>query len=207
MKLLRRLFTPACMLAALLCAATVANAEKLTLMAGGTSKIVYLPLVLASQLGYFKDEGLEFEILSQPAGVDTATELLAGAIQGAVGFYDHTIDLQSRGKEVEALVVFNKSAGLVELVSRKSASGLRTMADAKGATLGVTGLGSSTFFLTRYLAARWRTWRRIARKTSRQSCLPISTVAIKRSISVRSRPQFRPSQSPGECPMARLLPC
>ncbi|MGV7243477.1 ABC transporter substrate-binding protein [Caballeronia sp. M23-90] len=153
MMLFRRLFTSACM-AALLCAATSAHAEKLTLMAGGTSKIVYLPLVLASQLGYFKDEGLDFEIISQPAGVDTATELLAGAIQGAVGFYDHTIDLQSRGKEVEALVVFNKSAGLVELVSKRSASGFRSMADAKGATLGVTGLGSSTYFLTRFLAAR-----------------------------------------------------
>ncbi|OXC78666.1 ABC transporter substrate-binding protein [Caballeronia sordidicola] len=149
-----RFFTLACTLAALLCGATPAQAEKLTLMAGGTSKIVYLPLILASQLGYFKDEGLEFEILSQPAGVDTATELLAGAIQGAVGFYDHTIDLQSRGKDVEALMVFSKSAGLVELVSRKSAAGFNTMADAKGKTLGVTGLGSSTNFLTHYLAAR-----------------------------------------------------
>ena len=55
-----RLFTLACTLAALLCG-TPAHAEKLTLMAGGTSKIVYLPLILASQLGYFKDEGLEFE--------------------------------------------------------------------------------------------------------------------------------------------------
>src|SRR5471030_677255 len=87
MQLPSRFFTLACTLAALLCAASPAQAETLTLMAGGTSKIVYLPLILASQLGYFKDEGLEFEILSQPAGVDTATELLAGAIQGAVGFY------------------------------------------------------------------------------------------------------------------------
>jgi NitT/TauT family transport system substrate-binding protein len=149
-----RFFTFACTLAALLSGATQAHAEKLTLMAGGTSKIVYLPLILASQLGYFKDEGLEFEILSQPAGVDTATELLAGAIQGAVGFYDHTIDLQSRGKDVQALVVFSKSAGLVELVSKKSAADFNTMADAKGKTLGVTGLGSSTNFLTHYLAAR-----------------------------------------------------
>ena len=149
-----RFFTLVCTLAALLCGAAPARAEKLTLMAGGTSKIVYLPLILASQLGYFKDEGLEFEILSQPAGVDTATELLAGAIQGAVGFYDHTIDLQSRGKDVEALVVFSKSAGLVELVSKKSSAGFNSMADAKGKTLGVTGLGSSTNFLTHYLAAR-----------------------------------------------------
>ncbi|SAL73590.1 transport protein [Caballeronia udeis] len=149
-----RFFALACTLIVLLCGAAPARAEKLTLMAGGTSKIVYLPLILASQLGYFKDEGLEFEILSQPAGVDTATELLAGAIQGAVGFYDHTIDLQSRGKDVEALVVFSKSAGLVELVSKKSSAGFNTMADAKGKTLGVTGLGSSTNFLTHYLAAR-----------------------------------------------------
>ena len=56
---------------------------------------------LTEQLGYFKDEGLDVEILSQPAGVDAENELLAGAVQGVVGFYDHTIDLQSKGKEVQ----------------------------------------------------------------------------------------------------------
>ncbi|MFM0591434.1 ABC transporter substrate-binding protein [Paraburkholderia dilworthii] len=131
-----------------------AQAEKLTLMTGGATKIVYLPVTLASRLGYFHDEGLDVDILSEPAGVDTATELIAGAVQGAVGFYDHTIDLQSRGLEVEAIVVFARSAGLAELASTKVAKPMQSMADARGRRLGVTGFGASTDFLSRYLAQR-----------------------------------------------------
>jgi NitT/TauT family transport system substrate-binding protein len=121
-------------------------------MTGGVTKIIYLPVTLASRLGYFRDEGLDVEILSEPAGVDTATELIAGAVQGAVGFYDHTIDLQSRGLEVESVVVLGQAAGLVELASTRVATPMRTMEDARGRKLGVTGFGASTHFLSRYLA-------------------------------------------------------
>jgi NitT/TauT family transport system substrate-binding protein len=131
-----------------------AHAEKISIMVGGATKIIYLPAKLTEQLGYFKDEGLDVEILSQPAGVDAENELLAGAVQGVVGFYDHTIDLQSKGKEVQALVIFGQVPGEVEMVSSKQADKLRSMADVKGKTLGVTGLGSSTSFLTQYLAQR-----------------------------------------------------
>jgi NitT/TauT family transport system substrate-binding protein len=123
-------------------------------MVGGINKIIYLPAKLTEALGYFKDEGLNVELQSQPAGVDAENQLIAGAVQGVVGFYDHTIDLQSKGKEIEAIAVFCKVPGEVEMVSAKSAATFKTMADAKGKTLGVTGLGSSTDFLTRYLAER-----------------------------------------------------
>jgi NitT/TauT family transport system substrate-binding protein len=128
--------------------------NKLTIMVGGATKIIYLPAKLTEQLGYFKDEGLDVEIQSQPAGVDAENELLAGAVQGVVGFYDHTIDLQSKGKEVEAVVVFGQVPGEAEMVATRAASQIRSMADIKGKTLGVTGLGSSTNFLTQYLAFR-----------------------------------------------------
>jgi len=127
---------------------------KLTIMVGGATKIIYLPAKLTEQLGYFKEEGLDVEIQSQPAGVDAENELLAGAVQGVVGFYDHTIDLQSKGKEVEAVVVLGQVPGEVEMVATRSAGQIRSMADIKGKTLGVTGLGSSTNFLTQYLAFR-----------------------------------------------------
>ena len=129
-----------------------ASAETLTLMAGGKEKIVYLPLVLASSLGYFKDEGLDVTITSQQAGIDTTTQLLSGAVQGVAGFYDHTIDLQTRGVEMVSLVVFGQSAGLVALAA--PGSGIHRLSDIKGKRLGVTGLGSSTYFVTRYLAHR-----------------------------------------------------
>lgn len=128
----------------------------ITIMVGGINKIIYLPAKLTEVLGYFKEEGLNVELQSQPAGVDAENQLIAGAVQAVVGFYDHTIDLQAKGKEIEAIVVFGKVPGEVELVSTKAYNaGLKTMADVKGGkTLGVTGLGSSTDFLTRYLADR-----------------------------------------------------
>jgi NitT/TauT family transport system substrate-binding protein len=148
------------LLATALCSALAAAApfaqaaEPITIMVGGINKIIYLPAKLTEALGYFKDEGLTVELQSQPAGVDAENQLIAGAVQGVVGFYDHTIDLQSKGKEIQAIAVFCKVPGEVELVSTKAAPTFKTMADAKGMTLGVTGLGSSTEFLTRYLADR-----------------------------------------------------
>ncbi|WP_233887372.1 ABC transporter substrate-binding protein [Paraburkholderia flagellata] len=128
--------------------------DKITIMVGGITKLIYLPARLTEQLGYFRDEGLNVELLSQPAGVDAENELLAGAVQAVVGFYDHTIDLQTKGKDVKAIVVFGQVPGEVEMVSSKAASTVKSMADVKGKTLGVTGLGSSTSFLTQYLASQ-----------------------------------------------------
>ena len=134
--------------------AMAADGGKITIMVGGITKLIYLPARLTEQLGYFKDEGLDVELLSQPAGVDAENELLAGAVQAVVGFYDHTIDLQTKGKDVKAIVVFGQVPGEVEMVSTKAADTVKSMADVKGKTLGVTGLGSSTSFLTQYLAGQ-----------------------------------------------------
>jgi NitT/TauT family transport system substrate-binding protein len=78
--------------------AQAGSPEKVVIMVGGITKLVYLPVRLTEQLGYFKAEGLDVELLSQSAGVDAETELLTGAVQGVVGFYDHTIYLQSKGE-------------------------------------------------------------------------------------------------------------
>ncbi|ANB75210.1 ABC transporter substrate-binding protein [Paraburkholderia phytofirmans] len=126
--------------------------EKVVIMVGGITKLIYLPARLTEQLGYFKAEGLDVELLSQPAGVDAENELLSGGVQAVVGFYDHSIDLQAKGKEVKAIVVFGQVPGEVEMVATKQADTIKSMADVKGKTLGVTGLGSSTNFLTQYLA-------------------------------------------------------
>ena len=127
--------------------------DKVTIMVGGYEKQIYLPAKLAESLGYFKDEGLDVELLNEPAGVDAENELLAGAVQGVVGFYDHSIDLQAKGKFVESVVQFSQAPGEVELVSAKHPE-IKSPADFKGMSLGVTGLGSSTNFLTQYLAVK-----------------------------------------------------
>jgi NitT/TauT family transport system substrate-binding protein len=70
-----------------------------------------------------------------------------------VGFYDHCVDLQAKGKFVESIVQFSQAPGEVELVSNKYPD-IKGFADLKGKNLGVTGLGSSTNFLTLFMAAK-----------------------------------------------------
>ncbi|TCA50578.1 ABC transporter substrate-binding protein [Rhizobium pisi] len=139
--------------AASLGASATHAADKITIMVGGYEKQIYLPAKLAENLGYFKDEGLDVELLNETAGVDAENQLLAGAVQGVVGFYDHCVDLQAKGKFVESIVQFSQAPGEVELVSTKHPE-IKSPADFKGKNLGVTGLGSSTNFLTLYMASK-----------------------------------------------------
>ncbi|MBD3002829.1 ABC transporter substrate-binding protein [Streptomyces sp. 5-10] len=125
---------------------------KVKIMVGGLDKVIYLPAMLTQRLGYFKAEGLKVQLLTEPAGVQATTSLVAGDVQGVVGFYDHTLDLQVKGKQVESVVQLAQAPGEVEVVSNKAAGGLKSPEDFKGKKLGVTGLGSSTDFLTKYLA-------------------------------------------------------
>ncbi|CAM4031498.1 ABC transporter substrate-binding protein [Roseateles saccharophilus] len=148
-----KLLLCASLVGALMAAAPAAHAEKITLMVGGYEKIIYLPAKLAERLGYFKEEGLDVELLNEGSGVDAENELLTGAVQGVVGFYDHCIDMQSKGKFIQSVVQFSHAPGEVELVSSKYPQA-KGMADMKGKTLGVTGLGSSTNFLTQFLMVK-----------------------------------------------------
>ncbi|MFF9349423.1 ABC transporter substrate-binding protein [Streptomyces sp. NPDC014734] len=126
--------------------------DKVKIMVGGLDKVIYLPAMLTERLGYFKDEGVSVQLLTEPAGVQAETALVSGDVQGTVGFYDHTLDLQVKGKNVESVVQFSQAPGEVEIVSEQAAGDLTSAKDFKGKKLGVTGLGSSTDFLTKYLA-------------------------------------------------------
>ena len=139
--------------AASFAATTAQAADKISIMVGGYEKQIYLPAKLTESLGYFKDEGLEVELLNESAGVDAENQLLAGAVQGVVGFYDHCVDLQAKGKFIKSVVQFSQAPGEVELVSAKHPE-IKSFADMKGKSVGVTGLGSSTNFLTLYMASK-----------------------------------------------------
>ncbi|MFI2641178.1 ABC transporter substrate-binding protein [Streptomyces sp. NPDC018610] len=128
--------------------------EHVKIMVGGLDKVIYMPAMLTQRLGYFSAEGLDVDLLSEPAGVQAETALVSGQVQGAVGFYDHTLDLQVKGKHIESVVQFSQAPGEVEVVSEKAADEITSPKDFKGRKLGVTGLGSSTDFLTKYLAVK-----------------------------------------------------
>ena len=75
-------------------------------------------------------------------------------MQAGSGSYNHTIELQAKGKKMEWVVQMGIAPGEAEMVSAKEAGSIHSMADLKGKNLGVTELGSSTQTLTEALLAR-----------------------------------------------------
>jgi NitT/TauT family transport system substrate-binding protein len=132
--------------------AGAANGEKVSIMVGGLSKTIYLPFMLADKLGYYAQQGLNVSLTDEPAGVDATTNMLAGQVDGVGGFYDHTVALQGLGKSAESVVNLLQVPGEVELCRNDLKGQIHSAADWAGRNLGVTDLGSSTDFLTQYLA-------------------------------------------------------
>jgi NitT/TauT family transport system substrate-binding protein len=135
-------------------AGDAASSPQVKIMVGGIDKVIYLPAMLTQRLGYFKDEGVDVKLMTEPSGASAENVLLAGQVQGVVGFYDHTITLQAQGKCVESVVQLAKVPGEAEVVSNKAATSLTSAAEFKAKKLGVTSPGSSTDYLTQYLAKK-----------------------------------------------------
>jgi NitT/TauT family transport system substrate-binding protein len=124
------------------------------LMVGGLEKVIYLPAMLTQQLGGFDRAGVHVELLNQPSGANAETALISGDVQGVVGFYDHTVDLQAKDQCITSVVQMANIPGEVIMVATDKADQIRSSADFKGRKMGITSLGSSTDFLTKALAGK-----------------------------------------------------
>jgi NitT/TauT family transport system substrate-binding protein len=123
------------------------------LMVGGIDKQIYLPYQLAQNLGFYKKYGVNVKLSTEVnGGVGAEDAMASGQVDMAGAWYIHTIDFQSKGKDVEAVVQLSGAPGEREMCGTDS--GVRSAADFKGKTLGVTDLGSGTDELTQFLAAQ-----------------------------------------------------
>lgn len=128
---------------------------RVTVAVGGQPLYIYLPLTLAAQLGYFKDGGVDVEIVDVAGGAKALEALLGGSADVVCGFIDHTIEMQAQGKSIKMFVLYDRYPGLVLAVTKAGqAKGIKTAADLRGAKIGVTAPGSSTHFFAQYLLSK-----------------------------------------------------
>src|SRR5260370_4164151 len=132
-------------------AAPPARAAAVKIAVGGSSCICYLPTILAGQLGYYKEAGIDVELIDFKGGSTALTAVLGGSADVVSGFYDHTVELAAKNKPMQSIVIFDKLPGLVLMVSPKSNESVKTIADLVGTTVGVSAPGSSTDFFLKYL--------------------------------------------------------
>src|SRR3989440_11904695 len=88
----------------------------LKIMVGGLNKQIYLPNMLAQRLGYFKEQNLDITLVDEASGQSAEQELLAGNVDAASGSYNHTQELQPKGKFIETVVQLQLAPGEAEVL-------------------------------------------------------------------------------------------
>src|SRR5437773_8965436 len=118
---------------------------------GGQTQFIYLPLTLASQLGYFKDEGLTVNISDLRGGSEAVAALVGGSVDAVTGFYEHTVRTRAQGKRLVMVTLFDRYPGVVLMVGKRHLDAVKSVKDLVGKPVGVTVIGSSTDQVLKYL--------------------------------------------------------
>lgn len=156
----RRQFAAGAALAAVSLAVPALRAQprleknKLTIAVGGKSAFYYLPLTIAEQLGYFKNEGLEVEIADFAGGSRALQAVVGGSADVVSGAFEHTINLQSKSQMFQAFVLQGRAPQIAMGVSTKAIPGYRGLADLRGKKIGVSAPGSSTNMVANLVLSR-----------------------------------------------------
>src|SRR5215213_730986 len=123
---------------------------KLVLGGGGKQLLYYLPLTIAERRNFFREEGLEVEINDFGGGAKSLQALVGGSVDVVTGAYEHTIRMQAKGQDVRAVCELGRFPAIVIAVRRDRADRIRSVADLRGAKIGVTAPGSSTALTAQY---------------------------------------------------------
>ncbi|MHC5794996.1 ABC transporter substrate-binding protein [Lacisediminihabitans sp. FW035] len=123
------------------------------MMVGGIDKQIYLPYQLAESLGYYKKYGVDMQLSTeQNGGVGAEEAMVSGSVDLSGAWYIHAIDFQSKGKKVINLIQLSGAPG--ERIMCTPKSNVKSGADLKGKSVGVTDLGSGTDELTQFIASK-----------------------------------------------------
>ena len=128
--------------------------KKVTIAVGGKNLLYYLPLTIAEQRGYFKDEGLDVEIVDFAGGARALQAVVGGSADVVSGAFEHNINMQAKGQPMRAFVLQGRAPQIVLAVSTKAMPNYKTVADLKGKKIGVTAPGSSTNIMANYVLAQ-----------------------------------------------------
>ena len=121
---------------------------------GGKASFYYLPLTIAEQQGYFKDEGLNVKISDFAGGAVALRAVVGGSADVVSGAYEHTISLQSKKQFFQAFVLQGRLPQIAFGVSSAKAGQVKSLKDLKGMKIGVSAPGSSTHNLVKQLLSK-----------------------------------------------------
>jgi NitT/TauT family transport system substrate-binding protein len=118
--------------------------SKVTIAVGGKAAFYYLPLTIAEQLGYFKAEGLDVEIVDFAGGSRACRRWWAARPTSSAVRTSTPSTCRARTSTSSAFVLQGRAPQIAVGVSTKAMPNYKTLADLKGKKIGVSAPGSST---------------------------------------------------------------
>ncbi len=124
--------------------------KSIKIAVGGRQLVYYLPLTIAERLGYFRDEGLDVQIVDFQGGSKSLQAVIGGSADICSGAFEHTVLMQTRRQRLTAFVLQGRAPQCVFAVNRHTMKNYRGPADLKGKKIGVTAPGSSSQIMATY---------------------------------------------------------
>jgi len=138
----------------LLAAAQGLEKKEVNIAVGGKGSLYYLPLTIAEQLGYFKDEGLTVNIADFAGGSQALRAVVGGSADVVSGAYEHTLNMQPKGQYLQCFVQQGRAPQIAIGIAAARAKTYKSPKDLKGLKVGVSAPGSSTHMIVNYFISR-----------------------------------------------------
>jgi NitT/TauT family transport system substrate-binding protein len=113
-------------------------------VSGPPAQLYFLPVVLAKQLGYFEQAGVNVELQHFNAGSKALESVIGGSADIVAGAYENTVRMQAKGQPMQSIVLFGRYPQNILGISKANAATYKSPKDLKGQKIGITGPGSAT---------------------------------------------------------------
>lgn len=124
-------------------AVSTGKLPKINIALAAKHTLYHLPLILADQLGFFRQAGVGVELLAHEAGAHAMVSLVSGKADVFAGAFEHVFNAAYQNQRHQAFVLMGRSPQ-VSLGIATRLPRVKSLAELKGARVGITSLGSST---------------------------------------------------------------
>lgn len=123
-------------------------------VSGKASALHYLPLAIAEQLGFFRAEGLEVELVDYTGSTRAQQALSVGTADVVAGAYEQTLQLQDKNQFFQTFTQLSRAPQIALGISTKALPNYRDLGDLRGKNIGVSAPGGSSNRVVNLMLAR-----------------------------------------------------
>lgn len=123
---------------------------KVNMAIGGLNWVPYAPVILARALGNFQKHGVDLTLNDSSTGGATINAVVSGSAEVGCGYFDHTAQVASKGKDVMGIVLMTATPAISGFVL-PGRDAIKEAKDLIGKKVSADPGGSTSFVLRHYL--------------------------------------------------------